>query len=167
MSAKTIQRTAVLLVLGIVGWGVCGGIIFAGRGLIGDDATFVVHAIAVPIVFGLLVHIYFRFFTSPSPRIAAAVFLGLAAGLDFFIIAPFAEKSYAMFTSPDSILGTWIPFGLIFLSAYLVGLLTLRARVKAQVPAGTENAPENPGRWFFDERPARRQAGDAQRKPRL
>jgi hypothetical protein len=45
--------------------------------------------------------------------------------LDAGIIAPLAEKSFVMFTS---ILGTWIPFGLIFLATYLVGMLTVQPR---------------------------------------
>jgi len=42
--------------------------------------------------------------------------------LDASIIAPFAEKSFAMFAS---VLGTWIPFGLIFFATYLVELLSI------------------------------------------
>jgi len=130
MKLENAKRTGVLLALGLVGWGICGAIIFIGRGTIGAETTFIVHAIAVPIVFGILSYVYFRFFAYATPLVAAAVFLGMAFGLDFFVIAPFAEKCYDMFTSPQSILGTWIPFGLIFLATYLVGLATVR-RVRA------------------------------------
>jgi len=39
------------------------------------------------------------------------------------VVATFIEKSYAMFAS---ILGTWIPFALIFGSTYLVGVYVVR-----------------------------------------
>jgi hypothetical protein len=38
--------------------------------------------------------------------------------MDFFIVAMLINKSFEMFTS---LLGTWIPFALIFISTYLTG----------------------------------------------
>jgi hypothetical protein len=43
--------------------------------------------------------------------------------VDGGVIAPFAEKSYAMFAC---LLGTWIPFALIFASIGLTGWLVTR-----------------------------------------
>ncbi len=46
--------------------------------------------------------------------------------LDFFVVATFIERSYAMFATPP---GTWIPFALIFAATYLAGLYaTARSR---------------------------------------
>jgi hypothetical protein len=44
--------------------------------------------------------------------------LGVVVFLDFFLVAPVWEKNYAMFSS---VLGTWIPFALIFAATYLTG----------------------------------------------
>jgi hypothetical protein len=118
MKRDNLRQGLVLLAFGLVGWGICGGIINIGRPLIGVQTTVVVHAIAVPFVFGGLAWLYYHFFGYTSALQTALVFTGLVMLLDAGIIAPLAEKSYAMFTS---ILGTWIPFGLIFLSTYLVG----------------------------------------------
>jgi hypothetical protein len=41
--------------------------------------------------------------------------------MDLFLVALFIEKSFAMFTS---LLGTWIPFGLIFTATYITGSLS-------------------------------------------
>jgi hypothetical protein len=38
--------------------------------------------------------------------------------MDALVVAPFIEHSYAMF---GSVLGTWVPFALIFAASYLVG----------------------------------------------
>jgi proline iminopeptidase len=40
--------------------------------------------------------------------------------MDLLVVAPFFEKSFAMFTS---VAGTWIPFGLIFLGSLATGIL--------------------------------------------
>ena len=46
--------------------------------------------------------------------------------MDFFLVALVINKSMEMFQSP---LGTWMPFGLIFLSTFLTGLI-VEAKVK-------------------------------------
>ncbi|MHA2092480.1 MAG: hypothetical protein ACW98K_16655, partial [Candidatus Kariarchaeaceae archaeon] len=46
--------------------------------------------------------------------------------MDFFIVAPIFEQSYEMFYS---LLGTWIPFLLIFTSSYLTG--TYQSRINS------------------------------------
>jgi hypothetical protein len=43
--------------------------------------------------------------------------------MDLFIVALLIEKSFAMF---KSILGTWLPFTLIFLATYFTGRLTMK-----------------------------------------
>ncbi len=123
-----VKKAGVLLAHALVGWAVCGAIIFIGRSVTTMQVTLIVHAIAVPIVFGLLALSYFRFFNYTTPLPTAAIFFAVPFLLDLCVIAPFAEKSFAMFTSPQSVLGTWIPLGLIFLSTYLVGLSMTRPK---------------------------------------
>jgi hypothetical protein len=120
-----LKKILVIAIFGLIGWGICGAIINIGRSTIGTDATLIVHAILVPIVFGILSFLYHRFFHYTRPVITGVIFMLLAMLLDAGIIAPLAEKSFVMFTS---ILGTWIPFGLIFLATYLVGMLTVQPR---------------------------------------
>jgi hypothetical protein len=52
------------------------------------------------------------------------------------VVAPLFERSFAMFAS---VLGTWIPFALIFLSTYLVGWY-LQAQVMHQQNAESGRA---------------------------
>jgi hypothetical protein len=57
------------------------------------------------------------------PLKTAIIYVLLVIVLDFVVVATFIEKSYAMFSS---ILGTRIPFALIFGSTYLVGTYVTR-----------------------------------------
>lgn len=53
-----------------------------------------------------------------SPLQTAVVFVSLVIAVDALFITPVVEGSFEMFASP---LVTWIPFALIFVSAYLTG----------------------------------------------
>ncbi|MCJ7434865.1 MAG: hypothetical protein MUO77_15390 [Anaerolineales bacterium] len=118
MKEMNIKKAIVIFVHAIVGWGLCGAIIGIGRNVTTMGNTLIIHAIGVPIIFGLLSWLYFAKFRYTTPLQAAVIFVSFAILMDVFVIAMFVEKSFAMFVS---ILGTWIPFALIFLSTYLVG----------------------------------------------
>jgi hypothetical protein len=44
----------------------------------------------------------------------------IVIGMDFFVVALLIQRDFAMFRS---VLGTWLPFGMIFLSMFIVGLV--------------------------------------------
>lgn len=113
-----IQKSVILFAHGLVGWGLCGAIIGIFRNITSMENTLIIHAIGVPIIFGLLSLLYFSRFNYTTPLQTAAFFFSFAILMDVFVIAIFVEKSFAMFAS---ILGTWIPFALIFLSTYAMG----------------------------------------------
>jgi len=46
--------------------------------------------------------------------------------MDAGIVAPVFQRSYNMFLNP---IGTWIPFGLIFLATYFTGLLSSKVKL--------------------------------------
>jgi hypothetical protein len=64
---------------------------------------------------------YFRRFNYTTPLQTAFIFVSFVILVDFFIVALVINQSLEMFTS---LLGTWIPFALIFISTYLMGLNT-------------------------------------------
>lgn len=115
MSARQI---AVLGVIGLVGWALCGSIVFIGRELTSIETTLIVHAIGAPIIFGVLSWIYFSRFNYTTPLFTAAIFTGIVIGMDVFLVALLIERSFEMF---GSVLGTWLPWALIFASTWLVG----------------------------------------------
>jgi hypothetical protein len=108
----------VILAHAVVGWAYCGAIIGVGRQFVSIQTTLVLHAIGAPIGFALISLFYYRRYAFTSPLQTAAAFLGVVVFLDLFFVAPVFEKSYAMFSS---LLGTWIPFALIFAATYLTG----------------------------------------------
>lgn len=115
----------VLLVHALIGWALCGAIMGIGRTVTTLDNALVIHAIGVPIVFALITWVYFTRFGYTSPLQTALIYVGVVVGMDAFLVAPVFEKSYEMFTS---LIGTWVPFGLIFLSPYLAGLVSARQK---------------------------------------
>jgi hypothetical protein len=119
MNKSGVSKPITILAFAFVGWAICGAIMGIGRAVTSLENTLVIHAIGAPIVFGVLSLIYFRKFNYTTPLQTAIAFVSFVVFMDVFLIAVFVEKSFAMFAS---ILGTWIPFSLIFLSTFLTGL---------------------------------------------
>jgi len=109
------------VVVAVVGWAYCEAIIGVGRHFLSIHATLIVHAMSAPVGFALISFFYHRKYAFTSPVQTAAAFLGVVVVLDLVLVAPAFEKSYAMFSS---VLGTWIPFALIFAVTYLTGQFT-------------------------------------------
>jgi len=80
-----------------------------------------------PIYFAILSWLYFRNFHYTTPLQTAGIFISFVVFMDFFLVALVINKSLDMFTS---LIGTWIPFVLIFSSTYLTGLLVRRSATK-------------------------------------
>lgn len=118
-----VGRFAIIVAHAIVGWGFCGSIIGIGRQLVSMQTTLVIHAIGAPVGFAVISLFYFRKFGFTSPIRTAALFLSIVIALDLLLVAPVFEKNFAMFAS---VLGTWIPFALIFAATYVTGLLTAK-----------------------------------------
>lgn len=117
MTAKNLLIT---LAHAFVGWALCAAIMGIGMATMPMETTLIVHAIGAPIFFAIVSLNYFRKFNFTTPLQTALIFVGFVMAVDFFLVALVINRSLEMFTS---LLGTWIPFGLIFLSTYLVGTL--------------------------------------------
>ena len=113
-----IKKTTIILGHAILGWGFCGALIGIGFKVTSIENALILHAIGVPIIFGTISWIYFSRFNYTTPLQTAFVFVSFVFLMDFFIVAMAIQKSFEMFAS---ILGTWIPFALIFGSTYLMG----------------------------------------------
>ncbi len=125
-------RLITLLGHGLTGWALCAATMGIGMAVTSLETTLVIHAIAAPIFFAIITFIYFRYFPYTTPLATALIFLALVMALDLFLVALIVNKSLELFTS---LLGTWIPFGLIFAATYVTGLLvTKRAAGKAANP---------------------------------
>jgi hypothetical protein len=118
-----LKRIIILLIHAFIGWVLCAAVIGIGFQITSEQNTLIAHALAVPVIFGIISLYYFKNFHQVTPVQMALVCLGFALFMDFFLVAMVIQKNFAMFSS---ILGTWIPFVLIFLSTYFAGKITLK-----------------------------------------
>ena len=119
------KKTIIILIHAFAGWGLCGAIIGIGRNLTSMEITLILHAIGAPVFFVIIALIYFKNFNYTTPLQTAVIFIGFVIFMDVFLVALLIEKSFSLFTSP---LGTWLPFGLIFLATYITGLASKSPR---------------------------------------
>lgn len=123
------KQIAVIVLFGALGWALCGAVVFIGMAVTDLQTALIVHAIAAPIIFSLLSLFYYSKFNYTTPLQTGIAFFVIVVVMDFFITALIINRSFDMFLSP---IGTWIPFGLIFLSTYLTGLVVERRSRKPE-----------------------------------
>lgn len=123
MNTMQFKKVVIVLAHGLVGWALCGAIMWIGMAVTSMETTLLVHALGAPIVFWAISSLYFRAFNYTTPLQTAIVFVAVVVFMDVFLVALIIEKSFEMFTS---LLGTWIPWALIFASTYLTGLYVTR-----------------------------------------
>jgi hypothetical protein len=125
------KKIMIILVHAFIGWALCGATMGIGLATMTLENTLIVHAIGAPIFFTIISLIYFQKFNYTTPLQTAIIFVGFVIAVDFFVVALLINRSLDMFAS---LLGTWIPFALIFASTYLTGLYVLKhVRSKAMV----------------------------------
>ena len=115
----TIGHAAVIVVFALVGWALCAAAIAIGFAVTTQTVALIVHAIVAPVVFAGLSRVYFTRFAYTTPLVTAALFLGIVMALDLVVVAAFIVRSFAMF---GSVLGTWLPFVLIFAATWATGI---------------------------------------------
>ena len=123
MNKFNFKKNIIVLIHAFIVWALCGATIAIGRSIITMEATLIIHAIAAPIFAFAVSMLYYKKFNYTSPIWTGCVFLLTVIVMDTGLVAPVFEKSFDMF---KSILGTWIPFILIFLSTYITGLIIER-----------------------------------------
>ncbi len=110
---------AYLVVLALVLWGACGGVIAVGRRLWSIDTTLRVHLVVAPVLAFLVVVAYKELAPGFDPLLRAAAITFIVMLLDALVVAPLFERSYAMFRS---FVGTWLPFVAIFAACWAAGV---------------------------------------------
>ncbi len=119
------QKVLIILAHAFVGWMLCAATMGIGMSVTSMNTTLIIHAIAAPIFFAGVSLFYFRKFNYTTPLQTASIFIAFVIAMDFFLVAMVINRSFEMFAS---LLGTWIPFALIFTSTYLTGLLTQKMK---------------------------------------
>lgn len=114
-----IKEALILLVNAIIIYFVCFAVMGLSMATLPIDEALVAHAVAAPFVSAIFSYIYYKKFNYSSPLITAIVIVATVILLDFFLTATIILQDYAMFYS---LIGTWIPFALIFIAALIVGI---------------------------------------------
>jgi hypothetical protein len=112
------SRILIILIHAFIGWTLCAATMGIGMIVTSVNNALIIHAIAAPIFFAIVSLVYFRKFNFTTPLQTAALFIAFVIAMDFFVVAMLINRSFEMFAS---LLGTWIPFALIFASTYLTG----------------------------------------------
>ena len=112
-------KPGLILLYAFIGWAICALIMGIGMKFLPMNRVLIIHAMGAPLAFYFLSYHYHENFRFTEPLQTALIFVSFVMLVDFFLVALVILKSLDMF---KSLLGTWIPFGLIFLSTYLTGL---------------------------------------------
>jgi len=120
------KKIIIICLHAFIGWILCAATMGIGMSLWPLNTALLVHMFAAPAFFSAISLVYFTKFNYTAPLQTAAIFTGFVMVVDFFIVALLINQSLDMFTS---LIGTWVPFSLIFLSTYLTGII-LRGREK-------------------------------------
>jgi hypothetical protein len=107
-----------MLPYAFVGWMLCGAMVGIGRELTTIENALIIHLIGAPIVFAVLTKIYYKKNNNISSLQLAIYMLSFVILMDVFVVSLLIEKNFDMF---KSLIGTWIPFVLMFLAIFLVG----------------------------------------------
>ena len=125
MEKRPLNKAVVILIHAFVGWAFCAAIMGIGMAVTSLQTTLILHAIGGPIGFIVISLFYFKKFGYTSPLQTSIWFIAFVVFMDIFIVALLIEKSFAMFRS---VLGTWLPFSLIFLVTYFTGRLIMKRK---------------------------------------
>lgn len=128
---RRIDLKAVVIIAAhaLVAWALCGSIVFVGRQLWTMETTLIVHAVWVPFVAIFVSLVYFTYFAYTTPLQTATIFTLSAILMDLIVVATLIERSYEMFSS---LIGTWIPFALMFLTTYATGSLVMSRKTEQE-----------------------------------
>ena len=109
-----------LVAHGFVGWAGCTALMSVLLAIASTTAAIVVHAIAVPFVFGALAWHYFGGRGTREPLATALTWTGIVAVLDVLVVAWAIQGSFELLTS---FAGLWLPLILTFGVTWGVGAL--------------------------------------------
>ena len=123
MNGLSVSKVLIILAHAFVGWALCAATMGVGMSITTMQSTLITHAIGAPLFFFAVSLLYYSRFNYTTPFRTALIFVAFVIVVDFFLVALVINKSLQMFAS---LLGTWIPFALIFSSTYLTGLFVTR-----------------------------------------
>jgi hypothetical protein len=125
VDAVTAGKVVILFAHAFAGWALCDATVVVGMAISSIQSALIIHAVAAPVFFAAISVVYFGKFNFTSPLHTAIAFIAFVMAMDLLVVAMLINHSFEMFRS---VLGTWIPFALIFSSTYLTGIWTVHRR---------------------------------------
>jgi hypothetical protein len=119
------KKILVVLLHASIGWALCAATMGIGMAVNSLQTALIVHAIGAPIFFAVVSYVYFSRFGYTRALPTAVIFVAFVMLVDFLVVALLINKSLSMF---ESLLGTWIPFALIFGSTFITGTIVSSSR---------------------------------------
>ncbi len=116
----TLKKALIIMLFAFIGWAFCAAIMGIGMNIFSLNTTLIIHLIAGPLAFAILSYIFHKKFNYTAPLITAVIFTFFVIIVDFLLVALVINKSLDMF---KSLIGTWIPFILIFILTYIGGII--------------------------------------------
>lgn len=107
-----------LLAYGVVGWGLCAALTMALSQLSSIGVALVARAVFAPLVFLSISIRYFHPAGAREPLPTALFWSAIIAVLDAALVVGAVNGDFAKFTS---IVGTWLPYSLVFVTTWLTG----------------------------------------------
>ena len=115
-----LKKILIILLFAFIGWAICAAIMGIGMSIFSIETTLIIHLIIGPLAFAILSVIYHKWFNYTKPLLTAIIFVAFVIIVDFFLVALVINKNLDMFRS---MIGTWIPFILIFIVTLITGLI--------------------------------------------
>jgi len=112
------QAMGTLLLHALVLWVACAATMAVGMAVTSMERALAIHAVAAPVFATTVSAFYFRRYGYTSPVLTASVVVAFIVLVDFFLVALVINRSLDMFRS---VLGTWLPFMLIFAATAATG----------------------------------------------
>jgi hypothetical protein len=114
------RKVLILLGHAFVVWGLCAAVMGISMSSTTLERALIIHAAAAPLIAFTISSFYYWKFYYTQPLQTAIVFVSFVIFMDVFLVAIVIIKSFDMFRS---IIGTWLPFILIFTVTYLTGVI--------------------------------------------
>jgi menaquinone-dependent protoporphyrinogen oxidase len=131
--ARSLPR---LVLHGAIGWAACAATMAALLAATTLTVALVAHAIVAPLVFAAVARHYFRGRGARDPLPTALAFVAIVALLDLVVVGGLVQRSLVLFTS---LVGTWLPFALVFLVTWAVGELMATLPWPKPAPGGDDH----------------------------
>jgi hypothetical protein len=114
------RKAVIVLLHALVGWALCAATMGIGMATTTLQTALIIHAAGAPIFFAAVSTFYFSRFHYTGPLATATAFVVFVIVVDFVVVGLLINRSLMMFAS---ILGTWLPFALIFGSTFITGMV--------------------------------------------